>query len=80
MSHYATRSGYSLCYLTIENHVERNSTLDLELITVVCALTTCWHYLYSEVCEVHTYHPSLNTTPTNKRQIQELYLDTRGHI
>jgi hypothetical protein len=58
MSHYATRSGYSLCYLTIENHVERNSTPDLELITVVCALTTCLHYRYSEVCEVHTYHPS----------------------
>jgi uncharacterized RmlC-like cupin family protein len=62
MSPYATRLDYDLCYLTIENHEERSPTHDLELVAVVYALTMCWHYLYGEVLEFHTYQPSLNTS------------------
>jgi hypothetical protein len=56
----AKRPGCGLCFWATVNHEKHYSTHDLELATVVYALLSCRQCLYGEVCEIHTYHPSLN--------------------
>ena len=57
----------------LKKHEQNYPTHDLELVAVVFALKTWWHYLYEATCQIFTCHKSLKYLFTQ----EELHLRQR---